>query len=255
MRIFYNNIIDTAVLTASSTAAGNNTSSFAKAILADTFTFTSTTGLLVIDLLAATQIKSFIIDIGNMTGGGTYTLEANATDVWTSPSFSESLTISDTALYWTGDETYRYFRLCITDTDNVSLGYIMIGSESYLQMPGIDPGVTLNYETTSSNSISNSGQNYGNIGYERLNTSFTFPMITETEGVGFLSDTVAGRQEIKAMWSEVQNINPVWIFLWANNLDEHPPVFAIFDQDTLSMDKLSQDGKYWKTELEILEVF
>lgn len=67
---------------------------------------------------------------------GTYKLQANPTNVWTSPSWEETLTYNETLMYLedsTGifDAPYRYVRLSIVDKDNaagvVELSSVFLG--------------------------------------------------------------------------------------------------------------------------------
>jgi hypothetical protein len=252
MRIYHNNLITSATLTPSSAAPSQDINSLKIPNLAQTFNFGASDVSLIIDLGLVVNIKSFIIDIGNMTGSGTYLLEGNSTDSWTSPTYSQTLNITDTALYLDLNQTFRYFRLKITDSESIKIGYVMIGG-SYLQFPSINPEAILNYNTTSVNSTSVSGQIYGDEGYEYLDTEFSFPQIGDVAGPGPGGVTVAGRQEIKAMWNSVQNINPVWVFLWSNNLEEHPPVFSILNKSNMSFKKLKY-GNFFSTTISIREV-
>ena len=257
MKIFYDNLINSSVLIPSSLPVAQDVNKLKIAQLANNFTFLGNDENLVIQFDTPTTIENFIVDIGNLSGNGTYLLEGNDTDVWISPSYSEPLIVTDSALYLIENLTFRYYRLKIIDvevTNGISLGYIQLGKE-YLQLPGINPEVVLNYKTSSRGSTSESGQFYGNIGYEYLETTFLFPNIREKEGPGFLTPTVAGRVEILEVWNRILNVHPFWVFLWSNNLDEHPPVFAVLNQSRLAMKKLPQSGKIWSTSLSIKQVY
>jgi len=258
MKIFYDNLINSSVLIPSSLPVAQDVNKLKIAQLANNFTFLGNDENLVIQFDTPTTIENFIVDIGNLSGNGTYLLEGNDTDVWISPSYSEPLIVTDSALYLIENLTFRYYRLKIIDIEvvnGISLGYIQLGGKSHLQLPGINPGVTLNYNTSSSGRSSESGQFYGNIGYEYLETKFSFPNIREKEGPGFLTPTVAGRVEILEVWNTIQNVHPFWVFLWSENLDEHPPVFAVLKQKKLTMKKLPQSGKIWSTSLNIKQIF
>lgn len=65
-----------------------------------------------------------------ITSGATIRIQANDTDVWTSPSVDEYVTINDTykiaSKYWTSAQTYRYWRVLISDVANPS-GYLELG--------------------------------------------------------------------------------------------------------------------------------
>lgn len=256
MQVFHDNLVKDAMLIPSSEISAQDINKLKIPQLANNFTFAGNDENLVIQFPSITNIKSFIVDTGNLSLNGTYILEGNETDNWVSPSFSENLIVTETALYLNTDLDYQYYRLKIIDVEVsiISLGYVQLG-DKYLQLPPIDPSVKLDYNTTSEGSSSQSGLFYGNVGYRYLETEFNFPMITESEEIGFMTPFVAGRQEIKKMWDKVENVNPVWVFLWADNLDEHPPVFSIFNQKKLTMNKLPQDGKLWSTSLAVKQVY
>jgi hypothetical protein len=254
MRCYYKNDIDQATLSASSADTGQSLDNLKIPQLARTYQFTGDDESIVIDFGSDKNIKSFLVDIGNLSSSGTYKIEGNATDSWTSPSYSESLVKTDTCLYKDMDETYRYYRLTLNDSSvtKIKIGYIQLSSQPYLQMPPINPNVELYYTTTSKASTSIGGQLYGDEGYRYLETKFTFSQIGE-QGSYVRSTLVASRKDILNMWNEVQNITPMWVFLWSENLDEYPPLFSVIKENRLAFKKLDY-GKYYSTSLTIMEV-
>jgi hypothetical protein len=253
VKIYYNNKIESTTLVASSNGGSYSINDLKIPQLARSYGFLSNDEWVTIDMGAATNIKSFIVDMGNMSSTATITLEGNATDVWTSPSYSSALTVTDTAAYSNLDETYRWWRLTLDDSTitAIEIGYLFL-DDGFLQMPGINPGVTLNYITTSKASFTIDNQVYGDEGFKRLDTSFTFPQIGESAEV-VQGKTVASRQQILDMWENVENITPVWAFLWSDNLDEFPPVFCVLDQVKTSFKK-SKYGKYYSCSLKLRQV-
>jgi hypothetical protein len=164
------------------------------------------------------------------------------------------LEVTDTCLYLDLNEEYRYFRLVLDDSSvtKIRIGYIVISEEPYLQMPSISPESEIYYSTTSDNSLSIGGQVFSSEGYNYMQTKFMFPQIGESSTT-ILGETIANRLEILEMWRYVQNITPIWVMLWANNLDEHPPLFCIIDQNQLFFKKLNY-GKYYSTDITLREV-
>lgn len=84
-------------------------------------------------LSGAAQFTCFGVFAANFTAAATVTLEANATDVWTSPSYSQALTIATDSdgnvlprIVLFLDQTYRYWRLTMADPTNTA-GYLQIG--------------------------------------------------------------------------------------------------------------------------------
>ena len=85
------------------------------------------------DLGSAKQITCIGLFNFNFTSGATVTLQANASDSWGAPSYSQALTIaadSDSVvlkrLVYFLDQTYRWWRITIADASNPD-GYVEIG--------------------------------------------------------------------------------------------------------------------------------
>lgn len=253
MRIYGENIISNAMLTPSSTKAGYSVENLKIAQLAKEFSFEGNTGNIVITLPQVENIKHCLVDIGEMSEDASVILEGNSSNDWASPPFSQALTLTESALYIDIEESYQYFRLVFSDPNisDVKFGVISIGG-AFLQMPAISPKCEIFYSTTSENSTSIGGQVLGDEGYDYMETSFSFPMISEYPET-FNGQAVATRKEIKALWINVKNIVPVWVFLWADNLDEFPPVFCLIDQKKLSFKKTTYE-KIYATSLNLREV-
>ena len=253
MRIYGNNIISDTTLTASSSKAGYDVDNLKVGQLGKRFSFDGNGGTILIGLIVSTNIKHCLIDVGNMSSSATVTLEGNTTNVWTSPPYTKTLAYTESSFYADINETYQFWRLVVEDTTKTSVefGYISIGG-SYTQMPIIDYNAEIFYTTTATNSMSIGGQVYGDDGYEYLETTFSFPQIEESS-TAFNGVTVATRKEIKDLYLSLKNITPIWVMLWANNLDEYAPVFCIFNQDKISFKKTDYT-KVYSTELSLREV-
>ncbi|MBW2619285.1 MAG: hypothetical protein JRC92_10465 [Deltaproteobacteria bacterium] len=70
------------------------------------------------DLKSAQQVTSTALLDHNLTSGATITLEANSTDSWVSPAYSQVLTWTEGHLVLSLDQTYRWWRLVIDDPTN-----------------------------------------------------------------------------------------------------------------------------------------
>jgi hypothetical protein len=79
------------------------------------------------DLVTAADVLAGIVVNHNAGAGGTFTLQGNATDAWTSPTVNQALA-GDAAIRiaFIGTQTLRYWRLLIDDCGNV-LGYGEVG--------------------------------------------------------------------------------------------------------------------------------
>jgi hypothetical protein len=88
----------------------------------------------VFDLGSAVNIKVFGMFVFNLRSTDTVTLQANASDSWGSPSYSQALTIPTNAdsvvrqrIVFYLNETYRYWRVLITAAGHTD-GYIEVGT-------------------------------------------------------------------------------------------------------------------------------
>jgi len=80
---------------------------------------------IVCDLGAATAITAFVCGDHNLTDTATITLEANTTDSWGSPAYTQAVTLRNLAYLYL-NESYRYWRVVVNDSMNAT-GYIEIG--------------------------------------------------------------------------------------------------------------------------------
>ncbi len=93
------------------------------------FKFTTTAGNLVCDFASATTIDSVAIIGHNIDDGATVTLEGNATDSWSSPSLSETISYMPTntfKVFTSG--SYQYWRLVVSGAAaTVKIGELVLG--------------------------------------------------------------------------------------------------------------------------------
>lgn len=101
---------------------------------------------IVFDMRTSEDVDSVVViwpkETGvRLTSAAVITIQANATNVWTSPAVSEILTVSDSyelaSHYFTTDKSYRFWRITIQDPTNtdgyVELGVVWIGKAMLLQ--------------------------------------------------------------------------------------------------------------------------
>lgn len=93
-------------------------------------------------------------------------IQANATDSWSSPALDQTLTVNDTysiaSHYFTSDQSYRYWRVSITDPANanlyVNLGVIVLGKSIEVDYP--ENGYSFEYEDNSKTQTTDYGNEY-----------------------------------------------------------------------------------------------
>ena len=85
MIVCYNNYIETAIVTESSSLPHKPATNLKIAQLSRVFSFDGNSGNIIIDLGSAKQITAVILGNTNITSSGTVTIEGNTVDSWTSP--------------------------------------------------------------------------------------------------------------------------------------------------------------------------
>ena len=230
MRILWNNLIDSGVitpLTEHPNYPGTNLRDqrlsrvWRSLALADqSITF---------DFSTAKQVSSLAIANHNFTTGATLTLEGNSIDSWGSPAVSESIVVSEGIItkFFAG-ASYRYWRLVMNDAGNPD-GYLQIGRMflgEFLQMPPISFDPRIPYVTTSKRTRSSSGQTYGDRGYRSYTPSFSFPFISEPE-----------RLEIEEMYGSVEHVKPVFLLIWEDSLSVFPALYATIAQENITWNR------------------
>ncbi len=103
---------------------------------------------IVFDMITAQDISSVVLlwpkeDGINLSSDAVVTIQANATNVWTSPTVSQVLTIDNTyetaSHFFSSVQSYRYWRLTVVDPKNtdlyVELGMVWIGENNTFSEP------------------------------------------------------------------------------------------------------------------------
>lgn len=151
MRIAYTNLVDTAtaptVLTENLLYPVEN---LQNGRLASRWRSTTPTAqTVVVDLGAAADVNTVAILGHNITTAATLTISANATDEWSAPTYTTSLTHSTGAIlkFLSAAESYRYWEFAIDDDAN-SDGYIEAGRIWLGTYLAIDPASLLSFSVT-----------------------------------------------------------------------------------------------------------
>lgn len=123
------------------------------------------------DLATTEAIDSVVLlwpleDGIRLSGSAVIKIQANATDVWTSPAVDQTLTIDNTytlaSHFFASDQTYRYWRVTLTDPGNpngyVELGVVWLGKG--LDIPSAQNGFKFGLSDTSKQSDTDFGHRY-----------------------------------------------------------------------------------------------
>jgi len=185
----------------------------------------------------------------NLTATATVTIEANTVDSFTSPPFSKSLTYENgfySAYFTDALDTYKYWRLTITDTSNtndyIQIGMVIIGD--YLQLPAMKQDQSFPTVTKSRKSISNSGQVYGSKRYKYKPVKANFPFVSRQQ-----------KTDIESMFDEVENYQPILMLMYESDLSILAPLYCTLDSDTLKMDRNGTTLLPFKSSFDFIQAF
>jgi len=127
VRFLYTFKFDDATITSSSEASGLPDDNAVDDFVAKKWRTTADTGQWIkFDLGSAKKITMAAIFGHNLTSGATITLEANASDSWGEPSYSQALTWNEKAIVEFLDQTYQWWRITFEDGSNPDT-YLEIG--------------------------------------------------------------------------------------------------------------------------------
>lgn len=182
------------------------------------FKTTDTDTAIVIDLGENLTATRFFLANHNLTSSAVITLEANATDVWTSPSYTNTIAYSADMIYKLfSTQTYRYWRLTISDATNtegiIKFGGIFLGA--YKSITQFSHVLTNDRIDTTVQSRSNSGQVYNDVGYIYEKFDLNFPLITDADKV-ILEDFI-----------DTNRMKPVYIMLDPDSVTEFKPIYGV----------------------------
>jgi hypothetical protein len=147
----------------------------------------------VIDFKTAEEVDFFSLVFDPLIGiklssEAVVTLQANPTDVWTSPAYSQVLSFDDdtsqTTLFLTTPQEYRYWRVKIVDTKNpylyVELHKVLIGKGTTISRAP-DIGYSLQHIDATASIINEYGHAYADIYPVRKNLSFEMGTLTDSQ--------------------------------------------------------------------------
>ncbi len=186
-----------------------------------------------------------IINGHNISETATVTLEANDTDVWTSPAFSQVLTVANVIYATFTQIAHKYFRITINDTSNAE-GFIKVSSVfigTALTMPPYGIETTLSLQSNSVRQLSTTRQVFSQEKIRFKNTEIPFAPFDSN------FKTLA-----EAFISTVDTILPYYIVMWENDVDEEPPLYVINDEFP-EIKKIIAKSRLYTMTMKVSEVF
>jgi len=142
---------------------------------------------IVFDFITTENINSFAIKGDKFTGfgfNGSITLELNATDEWSSPAFTTTITPNtqhNIGYKSFSDQAYRFARLVITGTSYVELSNIFIGEHTQLSQNNIDFGWSYLNKDQSSITTTKDGQQFSTTRPHRKEIKANFKLLNKSE--------------------------------------------------------------------------
>lgn len=174
MRLITDNLVLSSTLTSSTENVNFPLSNLKNILRSKRFrTISNTTQSITIDMGSAKDVDSVILLFakeGNLTFSGSevITIQANATDVWTTPSIDQVMTLSQyrqASHYFSTTESYRYWRVTITDPSSsssyIELGKIVIGKSLDIQCA--QNGFIMAYDDNTKRQTNDYGTAYADI--------------------------------------------------------------------------------------------
>lgn len=241
MIVYYKNILrdNQAVVTASSVYTAYPLGNLVTDRLTERTKLGTGDQFIQIDTPLPVSINAAIIAGGNFTAATLQTTDDN----WVTSENRIELVPDGDHLIGRSSEmiTAQSFRIAINSANVKTLSHLLIGAS--LQMPGMEIGQKISYETTEKSTRSISGQVYPTTGgYETIGFDVSFPRVKQSQ-----------KDEMLAMWKTVRNQRAFFTHLWGNRSDKLPLMFAILDQNNFTADRI--DGKIfeYKTKLTIQE--
>lgn len=197
---------------------------------------------------AANITATYAVVLGhNISDSATINIEGNATDSWGSPTFSQAMTKQgDVYIAEFTSAAFDFWSIEIDDPTNpdnyIEVGFVFIGIS--LQMPAMAPTQEMPYNTASSNSVSNSGQLYGNEKYNFKSFKITSPHVTN-----------ALRNSIITMFDTIKNIKPFILIIWSDDLAFESPIYCFYTDKSLKWKKTGATNFPFSISFKFQEVF
>lgn len=236
IKFLSNNLVETASLAASTANAQYPVANIQDDFRTKVWRSTSNSDNVVFDLGSIEDVDYLAIVDNWKSGFGiaTVTVEANATDVWTSPAFTTTLTLDSTfgvSFKSITEQSYRYWRFVVTST----LGYcelsnVFIGKAVDISTNGVEYNWKYRNRDIKKVSTSRYGQEFiDDIGQRKELTNLSIKVMNTTELDQFFS-----------VFDTVRTVKPVWISLEdssnviSNDSDRFSGIYKFISEPSLT---------------------
>lgn len=246
MRLYGNNILTNATITASSENQSRPASNLVSRNKNPYYESMSDSVNIVFDCGSAQSFNYIILQNKDVTNSATITIQANATDVWTSPSVSQVLTWDSDIIsyFWSSNQSYQYIRLVISDSGNTEIELYEMYMGLKLAMPSfIRPSHNQPTQFNDTKFRNRTGQTFG---FKGVRTK-------AFRSLDLFNVTKAEKDGIDAYFDAHGSIIPFYLDLYEDDTTEYPITFVNYESDSIEWTKLDQQGDYWQATLNFIE--
>ena len=198
VRFYYNNLVslDTTVITPSTEEAFFPASHLKLDQTTKTFRTTAASGNVVFDFVTTEPANALLIkgrhDLGFGFDGGSVTFEANPTDVWTSPAFTQVVSVNELfnlgVVNLSSSQSYRFWRVSGSGATFLELANIYIG-QSYIPQRNVSVNFNYKNDDLSKYRENNYGQRYVDVRTQRKNIRLKINLLDQDGLDDFLAFT------------------------------------------------------------------
>jgi hypothetical protein len=181
-------------------------------------TTSDTSENVVVNFGSAQLVTAFVIADHNLTSGATITLQANTTDAWSPPAYTQVITYGDPAVLYLS-ETYQYWRVLIADASNpdtyLRIGKLYLGTYTELAAETARPnwGVNIAHKRHLISTDAETGRENQRIWSIQQALTLSYEYLSETD-----------METLYSIWASVHNldtgaVNPFWFHYFQDDAD------------------------------------
>lgn len=186
---------------------------------------------------------SIIIDNHSLTSSATVHIQANDTDVWTSPSVDITATYADAIAYlWSSDQTYNYVRCTFADPTNtgpISIGMIFLANC---------------YSLNIRHGFSIPNVNTGRVSYRSFDGSFPKISATDKDNIETILSNMAGTISLSNTRQQFGTAWPIYVIVDPDNVTRIKPIYGLIS-DGVTFIRRRTAVEYWEGSFNVQEVF
>jgi len=169
--------------------------------------------------------NSFWILNHNLTSSAVVKVQGSNYSDFSYIEFEEQAVIDERIYIDFDEKTFNFWRVTIDDPTNsnnyLELGYIFIGC--FEQLPAMKPDQQFTVNTTADYQTGSA-----NVSYSKKGVQF------RTNKINLVNLTFDQKKSVKSMFDNVGNYQPVIMVVWENDLEKEEPCYCILDGKKLT---------------------